>query len=88
MKNKNHFWYYTSLVVILLMSALLLMLNLGNKELQIIIFTVTAVFYVAWGILHHLLNHDLSFKIVLEYVLFAALGISLIFFVFMGGKGI
>jgi hypothetical protein len=87
-KIKNHFWYYISLLLILIMSAVLLILNMGNKELQMLIFVATTLFYVIWGILHHILNHDLSPKIVIEYVLIGALGISAIFFVFMGGKGV
>lgn len=87
-KIQNHFGYYISLIAILLMSAVLVVLTMGNKELQMIIFILTTIFYVIWGILHHLLNHDLSSKIVIEYILIGALGISIIFFVFMGGRGI
>ena len=86
--TKNHFGYYVSLVAILVMAAVLLILNIGNKELQMTIFIGTAVFYVIWGILHHFFNHDLSSKIAMEYILFGALGISIVFFVFMAGKGI
>jgi hypothetical protein len=85
---QNHLGYYISLIAILIMSVVLMILANGNRELQMIIFTITAVCYVIWGILHHLFNHDLSLKIVLEYILIAALGVSVIFFVFMGGKGV
>jgi len=87
-KIQNHLGYYISLIAMLALSLLLAILASGNKDLQITIFILTAIFYVIWGILHHLLNHDLTSKIVIEYVLIGALGISTIFFVFMGGKGV
>jgi len=87
-KNQNHLGYYISLIAIIIMSAVLVILNMGNKELQIIIFILTTIFYIIWGILHHLLNHDLSSKIVIEYILIGTVGISIIFFVFMGGRSI
>ncbi|PIP74848.1 MAG: hypothetical protein CO135_02975 [Candidatus Levybacteria bacterium CG_4_9_14_3_um_filter_35_16] len=87
-KNQNHLGYYISLIAIIIMSAVLVILNMGNKELQIIIFILTTIFYIIWGILHHLLNHELSSKIIIEYILIGAVGISIIFFVFMGGRSI
>lgn len=87
-KNKNHHSYYFSLITLLIVSAVVVMLSIGNRELQLIIFILTAIFYVLLGILHHLFDHNLSSKIVTEYVLIGALGISIVFFIYMGGKGI
>jgi hypothetical protein len=35
------------------------------------------VFYIIWGIMHHLSDHSLTGKIMLEYVLVTALGIGI-----------
>lgn len=47
--------------------------------MAIIIFA--ACFYVFWAVIHHLMHHDLSGKVVVEYVLIAMVGISLVYFV-------
>ena len=39
----------------------------------------TAVAYVAWGIVHHLLHKDLHIETVVEYVAIAALGLIILF---------
>jgi len=49
------------------------------------IILLCGIFYVVIGIIHHLLAHDISSKIVLEYVLMATLGISIVFFLLKGG---
>lgn len=37
-----------------------------------------AIFYVIWGVWHHSKSHHLTWRIVLEYFLVAALGLSLV----------
>lgn len=44
---------------------------------QIVIVVMAAV-YIAWGIIHHLFEENLNFKIVVEYVLIAILASTLI----------
>lgn len=77
---KAHMGYYS---VFLLMAALgfyLLMANADSEQGRMTIVVLLAFFYVVWGLLHHYIHHDISTKIVLEYVLVGALGISVIFF--------
>lgn len=50
----------------------------GNSGLQLFIGFVTALAYVVWGILHHALSGDLHKKVVVEYVLIAAIAILLL----------
>lgn len=54
----------------------------GNKEFQIAIIIVSGIGYAVWAILHQYLEHSLTTKIVVEYVLFGTFGIvvSLLFF--------
>ncbi|MCL5970886.1 MAG: hypothetical protein M1450_05320 [Patescibacteria group bacterium] len=84
-KFKKHLGYYLSLLTILILGLLLTFLATPNIKLQIIIILVTIFFYVLWGILHHLINHELTGKIMVEYVLIGALGVSILFFILMGG---
>ncbi len=75
----KHSLYYLSLVVILVLG-FLLVYNSSNRSFQIGTVVVTTFFYVLWGIIHHLINHDLSVKIVIEYILIGAFGLTIIFF--------
>ena len=84
----NHLIYYFS-VLALLTSGLALIIYLSpRKDLQMITLIGVSVSYALVGITHHLINHDLVFKIVVEYVLVATLGAALAFFIFKGGIGI
>ena len=90
MSNKffSHFGYYLFLLFILGVGLLGVYLNSYNRQLQMAIIVLTTLFYICWGILHHLLNHDLSHKIVVEYVLIGSLGLALVFFLMKAGLGI
>ena len=50
----------------------------GNVGYQLAIGIVTAVAYVLWGIIHHLLKKDLHRNIVIEYVLIGVIAIILL----------
>ena len=78
-KFYKHSLYYISLIVILTLG-FLLAFNSNNKTFQIGVVTVTTFFYVLWGIMHHLINHNLNAKIVIEYILIGAFGLTIIFF--------
>lgn len=84
-KIKKHSFYYLSLLTILFLGLVLTFLAAPNIKLQGIIILLTVFFYVLWGILHHLINHELTAKIMIEYVLIGALGLSILFFIIMGG---
>ena len=84
-KFKKHEGYYLSLFMILILGLLLTFLATPNFMFQTIIILITILFYVLWGILHHLINHELTAKIVIEYILIGLLGVSILFFAHMGG---
>lgn len=75
----EHSIYYISLIIILSLSFLLAYSN-SDRDFQIGIIIATTFFYVLWGILHHLMNHDLHTKIVIEYILIGTFGLTIIFF--------
>lgn len=87
MKEKigKHLAYYISLTVVLTLGLILIFLTRPNIVSQALVILLTVIFYVVWGILHHLINHELSLRIVVEYILIGALGISILFFMLTGG---
>lgn len=80
-KIKMHIGYYISLIVILAFGFLLVFLSSPNRNLQMMIVVLTTLFYILWGIIHHLINHDLYIKIVVEYVLIGGLGLAIVLFI-------
>lgn len=70
------------------MLVLVIMLALGvgafyivrpNRNLQLAAGIATAVGYVLWGIIHHVMEDDLHLRIVIEYVLIGAIAVVLLF---------
>jgi hypothetical protein len=84
-KFKKHFGYYLSLSAILLLGIVLVVLTSPNIKTQSLVISLTVFFYILWGIMHHFINHELSMRIVIEYVLIGALGLSVLFFMTVGG---
>lgn len=52
-----------------------------NSFLQRLVIVFLAVFYVSWGIFTHAKNHDLSRKIVQEYIAVALLASGMLFII-------
>lgn len=86
--KRGHLTYYIFLTSTLLAGLILILTAHPNRQLQMTIVIGISFIYVLVGIFHHLINHDLVAKIVVEYVLVAALGIAAAFFIFKGGFGI
>jgi hypothetical protein len=79
-KILEHAIYYVALVIMLGLG-FLLAYSSSDRNLQIGVVIATTFFYVLWGIMHHLMNHDLHGKIVLEYILIGAFGLTVVFFI-------
>ena len=79
-KLYKHSGYYLSLVIILALGFFLVNANNSNRGFQIGVVAATSSFYVLWGIMHHLINHDLNAKIVIEYILIGVFGLTIVFF--------
>lgn len=82
---KEHISYYISLSVILFLGVILTMQFSSNKQLQMLTVVLTTIFYIILSIVHHKENHELSNKIVIEYVLIGSLGMIVVFFLLKGG---
>lgn len=77
---RKHSGYYIVLFIILVLGFLMAYSNISNKAFQVGIIISTTFFYILWGIIHHLINHDLHVKIVIEYILIGAFGLAIMFF--------
>lgn len=90
MKKKimSHLAYYAVLLIIFGLGLWACFLAFPNVGLQAAIIFATIISYMLWGMIHHKKNHQLTAKIMIEYILIGVLGLSMIFFIFMGGAGI
>ena len=50
-----------------------------DRIFQMIVSVAVALAYVAWGIVHHAIHRDLYFSVVIEYVVVAFLGLTIVF---------
>ena len=78
---KTHILHFIVLVFIILSGAAMFFMAQGNAFLQLTIGLVTSVAYIAWGIIHHMMQGDLHRKVVIEYVFIGLLAIVLLFIV-------
>ncbi len=79
---RQHVVYYLSLLVIQLLGLGLIVLLAPHRLAQIIIVIFLAFAYLGFAFVHHKKHHDLTRKIVLEYVMIAAIGIIVSIFLF------
>lgn len=80
----QHIWHYGALVAILTLGTFLTLQTASDRKLQLVVILTTTLFYVLWGVFHHLIEHDLTAKIVIEYVLVGSLGASVVLFLTIG----
>ncbi|QQG41011.1 MAG: hypothetical protein HYV37_01665 [Candidatus Levyibacteriota bacterium] len=83
-KIKEHIFYYFSLLSVVILGVFLTLQFPGNKQIQMMTIVITTFFYVGFGIVHHRENHNLSAKIVVEYMLIGALGMTIASFFLLG----
>ncbi|HVF69353.1 MAG TPA: hypothetical protein VNA13_02175 [Xanthomonadales bacterium] len=79
---KNHFRYYIAFTLVQILGLGLVLLASGNKQIQLYAVFGTTCFYFLFAIVHHLLDHDLTTKIVIEYALIGCLGLAVSMVVF------
>ncbi|MFI5240826.1 MAG: hypothetical protein ACHQUA_00115 [Microgenomates group bacterium] len=75
----RHLPHFTALFGILLAGFAGLILFSYDRNFQIAVAIATAVSYVAWGVVHHLLHKDLHLETFIEYVAIASLGLIILF---------
>lgn len=79
--TKKHVGYYLSLIGVLLVGLVGIYMVGVDNQLRMTIVMAMATFSIFWGVLHHYIHHDITAKIVLEYVLIGSVAISLAFLV-------
>lgn len=77
---KKHRGYYVAMLLMQILGLYLTYLTAFDFRLQMVVVILITVIYIGWALLHHYVEHDLSSKIVIEYLLMGALGISIVFF--------
>lgn len=81
----KHIDYYVALTAVLVGGFIMATKLSFDRQLQMTSLVMTGILYVIVGIVHHKYHHDVSHKIVVEYVLIAALGIILFSLLVTGG---
>lgn len=88
MIKEGHFFYYLSILVTVVIGIILIIHFSPDRNFQLLSVIGVSISYVVIGIIHHLINHDLVAKIVIEYILIAGFGVTASYFIFKGGFGI
>ncbi len=82
-KIHDHIPYTLSLVVIVVLGILLALQFSYSKQVQMLVIVLITFIYVGVGLFHHKENHDLTSKIVVEYTLIGALGMTIVSFLLL-----
>lgn len=69
----EHHAYYFIKFLVLILGFLLIALFSFNLLFQFMTLVFLLISYIAIGLIHHQINHDLSSKIVIEYILVSSL---------------
>jgi len=81
---KKHLNYYVVLFFVLALGVLFFLQIDSSSGLKVSLLLVITLFYIFWGILHHSTKHNLSLKIVIEYILIGCLGLVVALFFIKG----
>jgi hypothetical protein len=79
--TKKHLWYYISFIVVELTGLGLLFYLAYDKNLQFLTICFMASFYIGWAVLHHYHHHNITLKIMIEYILIGILAVVISFLV-------
>ena len=79
---RKHFLYYVLFILLQLVGLVLVLLTAGDKGIQLIAIILTTCTYIVWALAHQYIHHSLTAKIVIEYCLVGALGLTVSLFIF------
>ncbi len=79
-RAKEHIFYYISLFLVVFLGIMLALQFSYSRQTQMLVIVMTTFFYVTVGLFHHRENHDLTAKIVVEYILIGSLGMTIVSF--------
>ncbi|OGK57436.1 hypothetical protein A3J15_03040 [Candidatus Roizmanbacteria bacterium RIFCSPLOWO2_02_FULL_38_10] len=72
---RKHLFDYLLLLTIGIFFLVMISLTRGERTAQFMILSLFIIFYIFWGVTHHILDKSLRPKIVLEYFL---IGVSIL----------
>jgi len=75
---KYRHFHFLILILILTIGVIALFATIGNRGLQLAISLAMAVAYIFWGAIHHYREKNLHIRIMVEYILIAAIAVMLI----------
>jgi hypothetical protein len=81
MSKYHYLLNYIVLGIILIGGVVSFVYLKGNQSAQLLIGIATSVAYACWGILYHWMDHSLHRKVVMEYILIAAIAIMVLLMV-------
>ena len=70
----HHFSHYFSLIGIIVATIFGYVVFSYDKNFQLVLIASASLSYFVWGIVHHIIHHDLSFQVAVEYAVIACLG--------------
>lgn len=80
MIEAKHLKHYLALLSLLAFAVFFFFFFGYNRQAQEGIIIATAAVYVVWGIVHHLIEKDFHWRIVLEYIVVASLAATLLLY--------
>lgn len=82
MKKKTSFEHrlYYFFIILVLATGITMVLRAETRQEQLVMIGLTVLSYSLIGIVHHFANHNLTVKIMVEYVLIGFLGFGFFFF--------
>lgn len=79
MHEEKHVKHYLLLVVGIFVVAILFVFFKYNLEVQSILAFIGSLYYILWGIIHHIIERRITKLIALEYILVGVFVFALIF---------
>lgn len=83
-QHDHHAGYYLILFLVMTLASIFAYYSRENKQLEMMILVLMASVYILFGVIHHYIIHDLSAKIVIEYIGIGSLGLAISLFVIKG----
>lgn len=71
-----HYWVLLSIIMSLCCVGFIVLR--GNRDVQFLLGCITAMMYVVWGYVYHIVKGDLYPKTMVEYAAIAGIGIFLL----------
>ena len=73
MSRLIHTLFYIALATSLALAGWLFFAFQGQKGYQLFVVVGMSVFYMVWGVVHHILEDEFDFEVLLDYLLIAGL---------------